>query len=229
MTLQLNDLSEDIKCACAPVGLVEVPVRRGIYRNAAKRAFDLSAVLLSSVIVVPLIAVLALLVAFDGQAPFYLSDRVGLRGRTFRMLKLRTMVENADVRLAEHLKHDAGALREWNDTQKLKLDPRVTALGRFLRKTSLDELPQLWNVVVGDMSLVGPRPMMPSQRAIYPGLSYYGLRPGLTGLWQISDRNECTFSERANFDNLYDDRLSFGHDVVILFKTVGAVTRGTGY
>jgi len=229
MTLQLNDLSEDIEHACLPIGLVDVQTRKGVYRNGAKRAFDLTAVILSSVIVIPVIVALALLVMFEGHSPFYLSDRVGRRGRTFRMLKLRTMVEDADARLVDYLERDPQARTEWDSTQKLKVDPRVTAIGRFLRKTSLDELPQLWNVLRGDMSLVGPRPMMPKQRAIYPGRAYYGLRPGLTGLWQISDRNECSFPERANFDNRYDAQLSFGLDILILFKTVGAVTRGTGY
>ena len=121
------------------------------------------------------------------------------------------------------------ARREWDQTQKLKYDPRVTALGRFLRKSSLDELPQLWNVFTGDMSLVGPRPMMPNQRDIYPGTAYYDLRPGLTGLWQISDRNNCTFAKRAEFDTEYERCVSLRTDVTILFKTVGAVARGTGY
>lgn len=229
MTMQLNDLSEDMHKACARGGLVRGPARQGLYRNGMKRCFDLVAVVVSGVVVLPLIAVLAFIVAVDGRNPFYLSDRVGRYGRTFRMLKLRTMVEDADAQLAQYLDHNAQARSEWAKTQKLKFDPRITAMGRFLRKTSLDELPQLWNVVIGDMSLVGPRPMMPTQRAIYSGLAYYGLRPGLTGLWQISSRNECDFSKRAEFDGIYDDQLSLGTDIKILFKTVGAVTKGTGY
>ena len=227
--MQLNDLSEDMHNACAPVGLVTVPSRSGLYRNGLKRSLDLTAVLLSSVIVVPLIAILAVIVAIDGHKPFYLSDRVGKRGRTFRMLKLRTMVEDADTQLAEYLVQNPQARSEWATTQKLKIDPRITSIGRFLRKTSLDELPQLWNVLIGDMSLVGPRPMMPSQRAIYTGLSYYGLRPGLTGPWQISSRNEVDFSKRADFDSVYDHQLSFLADAKILIKTIGAVAKGTGY
>ena len=227
--MQLNDLSEDMHKACAPIGLVKVPARRGLYRNGIKRCFDLAAVLLSSILVLPLIAILALVVALDGHPPFYLSDRVGRCGRTFRMLKLRTMVEDADAQLAEYLDQNTQARSEWAKTQKLKIDPRITFIGRFLRKTSMDELPQLWNVLIGDMSLVGPRPMMPTQRSIYSGLAYYGLRPGLTGPWQISCRNESDFSKRAEFDAVYDDQLSFAADIKILFKTLGAVARGTGY
>ena len=229
MTLQLKDLSDDMHKSCAPFGLVSVPRRRGIYRNGLKRCFDVTAVVLSSVVVVPLIAVLAFLVSLDGQKPFYRNDRVGRGGRTFRMLKLRTMVKDADAQLADYLEHNAEAREEWNRTQKLKFDPRITSIGRFLRKTSLDELPQLWNVIVGDMSLVGPRPMMPSQRPIYDGLAYYCLRPGLTGFWQISDRNECGFSKRAEFDTLYDTEMSFATDIKVMLRTFGAVAKGTGY
>ncbi len=162
MTLQFNDLSDEFGMASAPVGLVNISNRRGIYRNVIKRLMDVTAVLLASIIVVPVIAVLAVAVALDGSSPFYWNDRVGRGGRTFRMLKLRTMVPEADRLLEEYLSRNAEARLEWNSTQKLKSDPRITTIGRFLRKTSLDELPQLWNVLIGEMSLVGPRPMMPN-------------------------------------------------------------------
>lgn len=229
MTMQLNSLSDSIGRACAPVGIVQPARRRGLYRNYVKRVLDIILVLLSSPVVVPLILVLALVVALDGRAPLFRSERVGLRGRTFRMLKLRTMIDDAESRLDEYLRQDENARDEWNKTQKLKRDPRITRFGRFLRKSSFDELPQLWNVLMGDMSLVGPRPMMPSQRALYGGLAYYGLRPGLTGIWQISDRNECDFAKRAEFDSEYDERLSFWTDAVLVLRTFGAVVRGTGY
>ena len=177
------------------------PAQAGFYRNVFKRAFDVVFVVLVGVVVLPFVLVLALFIALDGRAPFYRSDRVGKHGRTFRMLKLRTMVKDADKQLDDYLQMDVQARNEWAVTQKLKDDPRITFLGRVLRKFSLDELPQLWNVLMGDMSLVGPRPMMPSQRVLYPGLAYYGLRPGLTGIWQISDRNACSFSRRADFDS----------------------------
>jgi lipopolysaccharide/colanic/teichoic acid biosynthesis glycosyltransferase len=145
------------------------------------------------------------------------------------MLKLRTMVPDADRQLEAYLSRDAEARLEWNSTQKLKSDPRITWLGRFLRKTSLDELPQLWNVLVGDMSLVGPRPMMPSQRPLYHGLAYYNLRPGITGIWQVSDRNESAFSKRAEFDTEYEETMSFRNDLWLLWSTVWVVLRGSGY
>jgi lipopolysaccharide/colanic/teichoic acid biosynthesis glycosyltransferase len=112
--------------------------------------------------------------------------------------------------------------------QKLRNDPRITAVGRFIRKTSIDELPQLFCVLKGEMSLVGPRPFMPDQKDLYKGNAYYAMRPGLTGLWQVSDRNETSFAERAIFDTKYARSLSMMTDISILFRTVGAVTRGTG-
>lgn len=227
--MQLNDLTDDVRGVCAPVGLVALPPRKGIYRNGLKRLFDLSCVILASPLIVPVVLLLALAVLIEGNRPFYFSDRVGLGGRTFRMMKLRTMVEGAESILDDYLQQNTTALQEWTDKQKLKNDPRVTAIGRFLRKSSLDELPQLWNVLTGDMSLVGPRPMMPSQRPMYPGLAYYGLRPGLTGFWQISDRNGCDFAKRAEFDSAYDHSVTFTTDLFVLVKTFGAVVRGTGY
>ena len=121
------------------------------------------------------------------------------------------------------------ARAEWDASQKLRDDPRITRVGRILRRTSLDELPQLWNVLRGDMSLVGPRPMMPSQRSLYPGRAYFALRPGLTGLWQVSKRNEASFAERASFDDDYYRRLSFALDARVLVATVRVVLRATGH
>jgi lipopolysaccharide/colanic/teichoic acid biosynthesis glycosyltransferase len=202
---------------------------RGIYRHGLKRALDVALVLLAAPVVLPVVLLIALFVMRDGHAPFYWSERVGLNGRLFRMLKLRTMVHDADARLEAYLASDTAAAAEWAGTQKLKHDPRITGFGRMLRKTSLDELPQLWNVLRGDMALVGPRPMMPNQRKIYPGRAYYALRPGVTGPWQVSDRNDCAFSRRADFDFDYNRSLSFMNDLRLLARTVVVVLRGTGY
>jgi len=139
------------------------------------------------------------------------------------------MVINADAKLEAYLASDPEARAEWDAHQKLKKDPRITLFGRILRKSSLDELPQLWNVLKGEMSLVGPRPMMESQRELYPGVSYYSLRPGITGTWQISDRNLCSFRARASFDEAYAREISFSKDVGILCQTVFVVARCTGY
>lgn len=229
MTLQIHDPSEDFGMASVPMGHVTTPKRRGLYRSFGKRGLDVLAVVLTGIIVVPLILLLALVVALDGSSPFYWNDRVGRGGRTFRMLKLRTMVPNAERMLEQYLDRNPEARLEWSSTQKLKADPRITRVGRLLRKTSMDELPQLWNVLIGDMSLVGPRPMMPSQRSLYSGLAYYALRPGITGPWQVSERNEVEFSKRAEFDREYDENLSLLTDLRLLLATTRVVIKGTGY
>ncbi len=229
MTVHLNDIDDNLNRSSTPIGLVAVQCRPGLYRNGAKRALDVLIVLLSSIVVVPVIAVLAVIIALDGKSPFYWNERVGRGGRTFAMLKLRTMVPNADRQLEKHLAADPAARAEWEATQKLKRDPRITAVGRYLRKLSLDELPQMWNVLVGDMSIVGPRPMMPSQRELYPGTAYYSLRPGITGPWQVSDRNQCTFAQRADYDREYDLSLCLATDVRLVLSTVSVVLKGTGY
>lgn len=203
--------------------------RRGIYGRYAKRVFDVVMVVLAAPIVVPLVGILALIIASDGANPLYLQRRVGAGGRTFRMWKMRTMVPNAKAALEGLLATDEEARSEWETTQKLRDDPRVTGVGRFLRRTSLDELPQLWNVLKGDMSLVGPRPMMPEQQPLYSGESYYRLRPGITGSWQVSSRNASTFSDRARFDLDYDKSLSFLTDLRILTATVRVVLKATGH
>ena len=202
--------------------------REPLYRRALKRCLDVSFVLMALPIVLPVILVLAAVLKVTGNAPFFTQERVGLGGRTFRLWKLRTMVPNAEARLQDHLQNDEAARREWDAYQKLSQDPRITEFGQFLRKSSLDELPQLWNVLVGDMSLVGPRPMMLDQQELYPGSAYYALRPGLTGTWQISDRNQSTFAQRAEFDAEYERNLSFFKDLKILLATVGVVLRATG-
>lgn len=229
MTVHLNELDNDLESSSAPLGQVAVHRRPGIYRNFLKRGLDVALVLASSVIVVPVILVLALIIATDGKSPFYWNERVGRGGCSFGMLKLRTMVPDAHQQLERHLAADPAARAEWQATQKLKNDPRITFIGRYLRKLSLDELPQVWNVLTGDMAIVGPRPMMPSQRELYPGTAYYSLRPGITGPWQVSDRNECTFAQRAEFDRLYDLTLSFPTDLRLVLATVRVVLKGTGY
>ena len=199
-----------------------------VYRRGLKRALDLCLIAVAAPIVVPTIGVLALLVSLQGGQPFYVQDRVCLEGRVFRMWKLRSMVRGADARLQAHLDADPVARAEWDRAQKLRCDPRITRLGCALRQYSLDELPQLWNVVRGDMSLVGPRPMMPCQQDIYPGLAYYRLLPGITGSWQVSERNKSTFAERARYDREYDRDLSFRTDLSILMRTLRVVALATG-
>jgi lipopolysaccharide/colanic/teichoic acid biosynthesis glycosyltransferase len=138
------------------------------------------------------------------------------------------MVLDADEALVRYLERDPQAKAEWDRTQKLRRDPRVTWIGRFLRKHSIDELPQLWNVLTGDMSLVGPRPILVNQRSLYPGTLYGGLGPGITGLWQVTDRHLSAFSDRAHLDRLYAERVSLRTDVTIMLRTLRPLFVGTG-
>ena len=199
------------------------------YRKGLKPVLDVVLVVLSLPLVVPFILALALLVALDGGKPFYSQKRVGRNGRIYTMYKLRTMVLHAEAKLQGHLDANPQARLEWDATQKLKDDPRITRFGRFLRKSSFDELPQLWNVLIGDMSLVGPRPMLPEQETIYPGTAYFSLRPGITGLWQIAERNNSSFADRAKFDTAYNRSMSLMADLAIIAATFKVVMRGTGY
>ena len=229
MTAHYPDIAEKARPAQVPAVEWRRQERSGLYRGLLKRGIDVLAVLLSLPVILPLIALLALLISLDGHSPFYRQKRLGRHGRIFTLWKLRSMVEGADARLEAHLKADPAARAEWTLTQKLKEDPRITRIGRFLRKSSADELPQLWNVLRGDMSLVGPRPMMPDQASLYPGTAYYALRPGITGSWQVSARNDSSFADRARFDTDYERRVSAATDLAILLATVRVVLRGTGH
>jgi len=228
MTLHYSDMRNAARTDVA-IASSRSYEERGIYRTKLKRLLDISAILLMSFVVVPVVAIMALLVSLDGHNPFYSQLRVGKNGRNFRLWKIRTMTIDAEERLEAYPQKNQTAREEWELHQKLKSDPRITRVGRLLRKTSLDELPQLWNVLIGDMSLVGPRPMMLDQQDYYYGSAYYRLLPGITGLWQISDRNACSFSDRAVFDEKYDNSISFKTDIATLLKTVSVVLRGTGY
>lgn len=202
--------------------------RPQVYTGFFKRLMDILIVLAVAVPVIVVVALLATLVALDGKSPFFAQERVGRNGVNFRMWKLRSMVTDAEAQLETYLNANPEHRCEWDEHQKLRHDPRITTVGRIIRKTSLDELPQLFNVLKGDMSIVGPRPMMPSQRVMYPGLAYYAMRPGITGFWQISARNESSFAERAEFDNSYFKELSLLTDVIVMLRTFRVVLCGTG-
>ncbi len=200
------------------------------YRDYGKRALEILFILLSLPFVLPVVALAAMALWIEGGNPFYRQIRLGRYGARFSILKLRTMTRDADAVLETYLASDPELRREWDEKQKLRHDPRVTPIGAVLRSTSLDELPQLWNVLVGDMSLIGPRPMMPEQLPMYGNPThYFALRPGVTGLWQISARNENRFSFRNEVDATYDQNLSVTSDIAIIFKTVGVMLRRTGY
>ena len=198
------------------------------YAHDYKRWLDVALVVLAAPIVFPIVLVAAIMVRLDGGPAFYTQNRVGRGGRAFRLLKLRTMVVGAGEVLERYLADNPNAAAEWNRDQKLRHDPRITWIGRFLRKCSVDELPQLWNVLTGAMSLVGPRPMMTKQRSLYSGRAYYLMRPGLTGLWQISERSRSTFDARVAYDDQYFREQSLWTDIKVMFKTGFVVLRGTG-
>ncbi|MGO4909428.1 sugar transferase [Pseudorhodobacter sp. W20_MBD10_FR17] len=221
-------LSTDADISPRPSSKTKTPSSR-VYRRFGKRLIDVTTILLAAPAILIIVAILAVLVAFDGGKPFYVQKRVGRNGRIYTMWKLRSMVSDADAKLETYLSQNPEARIEWDRDQKLKSDPRITAFGRFLRKSSLDELPQLWNVLKGEMSLVGPRPMMPSQMAMYPGTDYYDLLPGITGMWQVSARNNSSFADRARFDADYNQSLSLGTDIQLLKATVRVVLRATGH
>lgn len=229
MSVRIHEAVAEYERRSKPSGLAwRMPKRPRLYDSVVKRLLDILLVLLALPIVLPVVLVLALLVARDGHSPFYRQERVGRGGRSFMLWKLRTMVPDAKGELDRYLEANPSAREEWDTYQKLQDDPRITGIGHFLRRSSLDEVPQLWNVLKGDMSLVGPRPMMPEQRDLYPGNAYYMLRPGVTGPWQVSDRNNSTFAQRADFDAHYAERVSLVTDVKLLMATVGVVLRCTG-
>lgn len=200
------------------------------YRDFGKRLMDIVIVILSLPMTFPVTLFCALALFIEGGNPFYRQRRLGAGGRVFEILKLRTMCRDAEKMLESCLEADPALRAEWDLTQKLKNDPRITRVGAFLRKTSLDELPQFWNVFKGEMSVVGPRPMMPDQLSMYDNPTpYFALRPGITGAWQVSDRNESSFSYRSTVDARYHANLSIWRDMRILVQTVGVVLRRTGH
>jgi lipopolysaccharide/colanic/teichoic acid biosynthesis glycosyltransferase len=179
----------------------------------------------------PVMLLIALAVACqDGGPAVFAHRRIGRNGRTFNCLKFRSMAVDAEARLAELLATDPVSRAEWDKDHKLRNDPRVTRMGDFLRRTSLDELPQLWNVVRGDMNLVGPRPIVEAERAKYGHRfeAYCAVRPGLTGLWQVSGRNDTSYRARVAMDTLYARRRSLRLDAYILVMTVPAVLMSRG-
>jgi lipopolysaccharide/colanic/teichoic acid biosynthesis glycosyltransferase len=199
--------------------------------GVAKRSFDIVASLCAIIMFLPLIAAIVLLLKWknDGSVLFK-QTRIGFAGRQFACYKFRSMVADADRVLKEHLASNVAARHEWENTQKLKDDPRITPVGRFLRTTSLDELPQLFNILVGDMSVVGPRPIVQSEVSRYGSdfAAYAAGRPGLTGLWQVSGRSDCSYPERVALDTRYVQQWNFGLDLKIVMRTFHTVLARRG-
>jgi lipopolysaccharide/colanic/teichoic acid biosynthesis glycosyltransferase len=200
-------------------------------RLAAKRLLDAAGAAALLMLCLPAFLVLGALVKLDGGPIFYAHPRVGRGGRQFGCLKFRSMVTDADRRLADLLARDPAARAEWEASRKLKNDPRVTWVGRFLRATSLDELPQLINVLLGDMSLVGPRPVIAAELTAYYGAAaqhYMAVRPGITGPWQISGRSDTSYAQRVALDVAYVSNPSLLTDIRILLRTPAAVLARRG-
>lgn len=201
------------------------------YNRAIKFTFDMILTAMGLLLISPLFILLALLVCFDNKGHvFFAHTRVGRQGREFPCYKFRTMLPDAEKMLIKHLKENPEARREWEENFKLSDDPRVTRLGAFLRKTSLDELPQLFNVLRGEMSLVGPRPIVQAEVEKYGEniREYFLVRPGITGMWQTSGRSDTTYEERVQMDTWYVRNWSVWIDIKYLLKTVGAVINRQG-
>ena len=216
----------------ASVAIAKPIEQNSVYSRFGKRLVDLALVIVAAPIIVPVIAILWLLVRRDGGEGMFVQDRVGMNGKVFKCLKLRTMVVDAEKVLEDLCAKDPKVAHEWHVNQKLAVDPRITKVGAFLRATSLDELPQFFNVVRGEMSFVGPRPFMPSQQDLYDeagGNAYYSVRPGITGPWQVDGRGVTTFKGRVAFDEKYGRELSLKSDIGYLIKTVSVVLNRTGH
>jgi Undecaprenyl-phosphate galactose phosphotransferase WbaP len=191
-----------------------------------KRAIDLSLTILGGALLLPFLLIIALLIKLSSPGPvIFRQRRVGYRGKEFVCWKFRTMVCNGDEVLADYLARDAEARELWNRDHKLRRDPRVTSIGKLLRKTSLDELPQLWNVIRGEMSLVGPRPIVPAEIPDFGSSfkAFCSVLPGITGLWQVSGRNHTTYSEHVELDKFYAENYSLWLDIYILILTIKVV------
>jgi len=197
----------------------------------SKRLTDLSVALVALVAIWPLFLMIIVVMKLTDPGPvFFAHERIGFKGRRFRCLKFRSMVQDSEMVLQAVLRRDPEAAREWKEKQKLRRDPRITTLGRLLRVTSLDELPQLLNVLFGDMSIVGPRPIVAAEMSRY-GKSfsvYVSARPGLTGLWQVGGRNDTAYEKRVRLDVDYVENWSLGRDAVVMVKTAYVVLTRSG-
>lgn len=215
-------------------GLLGLEVYQQVFvpsRRVLKRFIDLVLTTLIGIAAAPVMIAVAIAIKLDSRGPvLYPHRRIGRGGQEFRAWKFRSMISNADAVLKDYLAANPVAREEWAETQKLRNDPRVTRLGAFLRRTSIDELPQLWNVVRGEMSLVGPRPIVRDEIARY-GVdfeTYTWVQGGLTGLWQVSGRSDTTYQQRVSYDCFYVHNWSVWLDLCILFRTIGTVLSRAG-
>jgi exopolysaccharide production protein ExoY len=213
-----------------PAQAPERPVLSSSPYASAKRILDVVGAIVLAIVFSPLILSIAVLMRREGGSIIYKHRRIGRDGRAFECLKFRTMVPNAEQVLRELLERDSAIKAEWVRDHKLRCDPRVTRLGRFLRRTSLDELPQLWNVMRGEMSLVGPRPVVREELLRYGRnvRAYLSAKPGITGLWQVKGRNDTDYRRRVVLDTYYVRNQNLLLDLYILLKTTQVVLGGSG-
>lgn len=218
ITSQRMSLTEAFKCE-----VKHIPI---------KRAFDILFSFLVLVLGSPVFLLIALAIRLTSKGKIlYSHERIGRGGTPFQCFKFRTMHPDADERLQEILKNDPDRREEWQQTRKLKNDPRITPIGSFLRRTSLDELPQFWNVLRGDLSVVGPRPVVQVEVTEHLGVKAYkilSIRPGLTGIWQVSGRSDTSYQTRIKFDEEYVDTHSFMLDIKLIAKTIPSMISSRG-
>ncbi len=202
----------------------------GLYMRGGKRMFDLAVCLFILPFVGFSILLLWCLAKLVGPSGFFAHKRVGRDGVVFRCWKIRTMIANADQALVQVFQQRPALRNEWEKSRKLGNDPRVLPFGKYLRRTSLDELPQIWNVIRGDMSLVGPRPVTRSELSLFGDArkDYLSVRPGITGLWQVKARRVPCYIRRVKLDRHYARNISFGQDLRILLWTLPVLFRPTG-
>lgn len=202
----------------------EITAKKGNY-ELYKRVFDLCFAILLLPFLIPLMALIAILIKFDSRGPvFFAHRRIGKDGISFHCYKFRTMVQNADQLLSKVLQNEE-AQEEWKKDFKLREDPRITRIGKFLRRSSLDELPQIFNVFLGNMSFVGPRPIVAAEVKRYGKdfIYYTAVKPGITGLWQVSGRNDTDYKMRIALDREYSSVQSVKEDIKIIIKTIPTV------
>ncbi|MBA3691760.1 MAG: sugar transferase [Actinobacteria bacterium] len=239
--MALENLTSTSKIASIAPDVVSIPsvvdwlaegwVTPSLLLRTVKRSLDIVLSLVGLILVLPFLALALLVIAIESPGfPLYVQRRVGRYGAPFDLIKLRTMVPRAEERLIECLASSAALMEEWDRARKLRMDPRVTRVGRFLRRLSLDEIPQLINVLFGQMSLVGPRPVLSDEAPLFGGSLplVLSVRPGLTGLWAVSGRSDLSYQERVALEATYVRECSLRGDLSIIARTIPWVLKGGG-
>jgi Undecaprenyl-phosphate galactose phosphotransferase WbaP len=224
-------MSSNLDLSSNPLIAPRIHDGNSVSKDRLSRVLDITVILFAAPYIILAFLAITILIKMDSPGPvFYRQRRIGRLGRKFYIYKFRTMFQNADQNLQNYLDSFPELKTQWFATHKLKQDPRVTRLGAVLRQLSLDELPQIWNIIIGDMSLIGPRPIVDAEVEKYGKCFdlYIQVRPGLTGLWQVSGRNDTTYERRVELDEYYIRNRSLKLDLQILWKTVFVVLKKDG-